>query len=196
MSLSEAAADARKLVGDLFTVLVFGITGALAAGIYGALHDQVTYSISPEYFTNFKFQLFAYANPGLPARCFVAVIGFLATWRLGAFAGCVLTVIALARWGRPIRKRPLFTSFGIIIGAAFLAGIIGGALGYSRRSDPNFQNWHAYADTYGVHDLPAFVNVGYIHNAGYLGGEIGFLLAIILMLIAYNREAPATHSKK
>jgi hypothetical protein len=28
-------------------------------------------------------------------------------------------------------------------------------------------------------DLPSFVRVAYIHNAGYLGGLIGLILAII-----------------
>jgi hypothetical protein len=29
----------------------FGVAGALAAGVYGVAHDQITYSLGPEYFT-------------------------------------------------------------------------------------------------------------------------------------------------
>jgi predicted ribosomally synthesized peptide with SipW-like signal peptide len=32
-------------------MLAIAFVGALVAGTYGVFHDQVTYSISPEYFT-------------------------------------------------------------------------------------------------------------------------------------------------
>ena len=57
----------------------FAVTGALIAGAYGILHDQITYTISPEYFTKLKFEQFHYANFGLPRRVFVGEVGFLAT---------------------------------------------------------------------------------------------------------------------
>ena len=66
--------------------------GSAIAGLYGVIHDQITYSISAEYFTRLKFIQFRWADIGLPTRAFVAEIGFLATWwgrihrRLGARA--------------------------------------------------------------------------------------------------------------
>ena len=61
--------------------------GALVAAIYGIVHDQITYSISPEYFTRLKCIQFHYANFGLPHRVFVAEVGVLATWWVGLIAG-------------------------------------------------------------------------------------------------------------
>ena len=40
--------------------------GAVLAGCYGALHDQISYTISPEYFTKVKFEQFRYADFGWP----------------------------------------------------------------------------------------------------------------------------------
>ena len=57
-------------------MLRYAVVGAILAGVYGALHDEVTYSISSEYFTRLKFSQFHYANCGLPERLFVAEIGF------------------------------------------------------------------------------------------------------------------------
>jgi hypothetical protein len=68
----------------LLAMCRYAMLGALIAGPYGVAHDQVTYSISPEYFTRLKFQQFEYANFGFPPRFFVAEIGFLATWWVGA----------------------------------------------------------------------------------------------------------------
>lgn len=76
-----ALADVRPMIG---VALVGGIVG----GIYGIVHDQITYSISPEYFTKLKFDQFDYA--GLGDRIFVATIGFLATWWVGFIAAWFL----------------------------------------------------------------------------------------------------------
>ena len=57
-------------------MLGIAFLGAIVGGLYGILHDQITYSISPEYFTRLKFFQFHYADFGLPPRYFVAEIGF------------------------------------------------------------------------------------------------------------------------
>jgi hypothetical protein len=65
---------------DLGRMAGITLVGALVAGLYGVLHDQVTYTISEEYFTRFKFYQFAYAEPeSRSPRVFAGIIGFLAT---------------------------------------------------------------------------------------------------------------------
>ena len=75
----------RIALRDLPPMLAAGLVGAVIAGVYGTLHDQFTFTISPEYFTKLKFDQFRWANLGLPERVFVAEIGFLATWWVGFF---------------------------------------------------------------------------------------------------------------
>ena len=65
-------------LGDLPSMCGVALIGAVIAGVYGVLHDQITYAISPEYFTHMKFKQFHYADVGLGDRVFVATIGFLA----------------------------------------------------------------------------------------------------------------------
>src|SRR5438105_15227373 len=95
------------------------VIGALLAGCYGALHDQVTYSISPEYFTRLKFSQFHYANFGLPPRIFVAEIGFLASWWVGLFAGWFIARIAVPSFPQAAAVRKTFHGFLIILAFAF-----------------------------------------------------------------------------
>jgi len=80
----------RIALRDLPPMFAAGLLGAVIAGGYGILHDQITYSISPEYFTKLKFEQFRWANYGFPERVFVAEIGFLATWWVGLFCGWFL----------------------------------------------------------------------------------------------------------
>src|SRR4051794_4538818 len=81
-------------------ILACAGVGAMIAGCYGILHDQLTYSISEEYFTKLKFQQFHYADFGFPRRVYVAEIGFLATWWVGLFAGWFIGRLAFPRLER------------------------------------------------------------------------------------------------
>ena len=60
---------------SLPAMLGYAGLGAVLAGLYGILHDEITYTISPEYFTRLKFYQFDYADFGLPPRVLVAEIG-------------------------------------------------------------------------------------------------------------------------
>ena len=56
------------------------VIAIIIAGIHGAIHDQISFTFSEEYFTRFKFIQFnlswAYESPRLGA----ALVGFLAAW--------------------------------------------------------------------------------------------------------------------
>ena len=80
----------RIALRDLPPMIAVAVVGAIVAGIYGIVHDQITYTISPEYLTKLKFDQFHYADIGPPDRVFVAAIGFLATWWVGFFCAWFL----------------------------------------------------------------------------------------------------------
>jgi hypothetical protein len=88
--------------------VLLAMVGALIAGCFGILHDQVTYTISPEYFTRMKFGQFRSADFGFSERIFVAEIGFLATWWVGLVVTWFLARIAIPKFldskSRPLAK--------------------------------------------------------------------------------------------
>jgi hypothetical protein len=90
-------------------MLGYAAVGAVLAGFYGVVHDQVTYSISPEYYTCLKFSQFRYADFGLPARVFVAEIGFMASWWVGFVAGWFIARITVPAFGPTVRSGTRFT---------------------------------------------------------------------------------------
>ena len=178
----------RISLSHLPSMLWFAVLGALVSGAYGVLHDQITYSISPEYFTRLKFHQFAYADFGFPRRIFVGEIGFLATWWVGAFVGWFLARIAVPAWPAERARSLVFRGFALVMAFAFAGGLTGGILGWLRRSDPDFGPWNAFRDSARITDLPAFVNVGYIHNAGYAGGLVGLVVAAAILWLLRRRE--------
>lgn len=155
----------------------YAIIGSLFAGAYGVLHDQITYSISPEYFTRLKFAQFHYADFGLPQRVFVAEIGFLATWWVGFVAGWFIARTVVPKFPPNEAIRRVVQSFLIIAAFALTAAMIGCLVGLQRRSHLDLAGWEEFAATRGVQDLPAFVRVAYIHNAGYIGALGGLLMS-------------------
>lgn len=72
-----------------FSILIpIVIITPIIGGLYGILHDQLTYSISPEYYTKFKFYQFGLMDMGNEAifpnpRIEVSAVGFMATWWMG-----------------------------------------------------------------------------------------------------------------
>lgn len=154
--------------------------GALIAGTYGIFHDQITYSIGPEYFTKLKFAQFEYADFGFPRRLFVSEIGFLATWWVGLFAGWFLARIAVPAWPGPVAVRKCVAGFGVIFAFAAISAGVGAYLGFHH--SPDYTYWQEMCLSLGATDVPAFVRVAYIHNAGYLGGLIGLIAAIFRLL--------------
>jgi hypothetical protein len=78
-----------------------------------------------------------------------------------------------------------------MLGCAFLAGVIGYMYGSINEITPVTPGIAASATLLGVTDIPAFVRVGYIHNAGYLGGLIGLIVAIITLRRKVHSHLPS-----
>lgn len=153
--------------------------GAVLAGAYGIVHDQITYSISREYFTRMKFWQFQYANFGFSRRVFVAEIGFLATWWVGFFAAWFLARITVPAFSPRLAFRHSLKGFAIVFAFAVAAFVIGDLLGIMRTCNCDCSEWKDLAALLGVLDVPSFVRVAYIHWASYLGGLTGLIVAII-----------------
>jgi hypothetical protein len=161
--------SARDWLALVATMLV----GACIAGTYGALHDQISYSISPEYFTRMKFEQFGLAGfaTGSP-RVAAGEVGVLATWWVGAIGGWLV-----ARAGRPRDWRVSLRALGLCVLTAMFAGIAGAALG-AMRVHGDLASWSGWQADLGLRNLESFVVVAYIHDAGYAGALAGLLVAI------------------
>lgn len=184
-----------KLRLDLLPAMLgYAVLGAFIAGFYGMLHDQITYSISSEYFTRLKFLQFHYADFGLSPRVFVAEIGFLATWWVGLIAGWFLARVAVPAFPRKQARSSVWRGFAIIFAAGFVAAVVGFLLGLRLGPHSDLSNWQNFTTTRGVVDLPSFVRVAYIHNASYLGGFIGLIVALLYLRRERKTLAPAPGS--
>ncbi len=160
-------------------MLAYAGVGAVLAGLYGAIHDEITYSISSEYFTKVKFYQFEYADFGWPPRVFAAEVGFLATWWVGFFAAWFLARVAVPAFPPRAAFLHIVRGFAIVFACGLVAGAVG--YGYGVLTDVNRIGaaWKDVAESLGINDATAFARVAYIHNASYLGGLVGLVFAIL-----------------
>jgi hypothetical protein len=167
-----------KKVGVYLAMLIFAV---VVAGIYGVLHDQISYSFSNEYFTQFKFKQFgvpwAYASPRLGA----AYVGALATWWMGGLVFLLLGLFGFMFKTPPQMAINLSKSFVVVMIVAFITGLGGLAYGYYQINEATIAANMQWVRP-GVTDPIQFVRVGYMHNASYMGGITGLLAGAIYLI--------------
>ena len=159
------------------------ILSPIIAGLYGIIHDQITYTISPEYYTKFKFYQFGLMDPGNEAifphpRIEVSLVGFLATWWFGLIIGIVLALTGL------ILKngKQMFTTTIKAIGLAIIITAVSGWTGYLYGKfylTKTGVNWWLPDN---LKDVDNFIAVGSMHNFSYLGGILGMIAGILYII--------------
>jgi hypothetical protein len=154
------------------------LAGALIAGLYGAMHDQVTYSIGPEYFTKMKFFQFRWADLGFPPRVFVSEIGFLASWWVGLIAGWFVARMTVTEESINLALRRAAAAYAIIFGCTVAAAVTAYGLSRLRLAHASDPFWQEVGRQLQLTDPAAFFSVAYIHNGSYLGGALGTLVAL------------------
>jgi len=162
-------------------MLGFAFLGAVIAGAYGIVHDHITFSIGPEYFTKLKFDQFAWANLQLGDRFFVSCIGFLATWWVGLIVGWVLARRLVPNQQRATARRKILRGFAIVFTTGIAFGLGGYFYGLLGGSDGDYSDWAFALRRIEIDDMWSFVRVAYIHNAGYLGGLVGLVLTFFFV---------------
>jgi hypothetical protein len=163
----------------ILVFLLIIVLAPLIGGIYGILHDQFTYTISPEYYTKFKFYQFGLAYTGNEAifpnpRVQVCIVGFRATWWMGLPIGIILGITGLFHKGHKQMLKVTLQSIMITIVVACITGLIGLLYGNYHLAETGVNWW--LPDN--LIDKRNFIAVGSMHNFSYEGGVIGLLAGI------------------
>jgi hypothetical protein len=160
----------------IFTATIF--LSSLVAGAYGVLHDQITFTISNEYFTKFKYiQLGITAQEFGGHRIAVGIIGFLATWWMGILIGAVLGFVGLLFRDAKTMHTALQKAVFIVILTAVLFAVVGFIYGKLFLAHKGV-DWLLPED---LNNKKNYIVVGTVHNFSYLGGAIGILPALMYL---------------
>lgn len=166
-----------------YGVLLVAVATAI---LYGALNDQITATISWEYFYYGK-EIDKIIGPDVPPdvrplRWEAAKVGIKATWSVGLIFG-VLLLLANNPWrGWPrLRNRRLIRVLPVIVACAAGLGVVGGVLGCGgafTHLSADFEDM-VRADVFRPR---RFMCAWGVHLGGYVGGLVGTIAAVVLVL--------------
>ena len=147
------------------------------AGVYGALHDQISYTVSSEYFTEFKYRQFGLIDVAWPDRVKAAWIGVLASWWMGIPIGIVVGAFGFLHPTPRMMWVCSMRAFGLVALVALGIGVDGLLYGWFFAShDPVDYNGWFLPDA--LQEPRRYLSVGHMHNASYLGGATGILFGV------------------
>lgn len=160
----------------LLLAAVLLLTACVFAGLYGAVHNQISYTVSPEYFTRFKFHQFRIA-PVLQGRIGASIVGWMASWWMGILIGAVLIPFGLKE-PRPGKCFLLMVrSYAAVAFTALVVGLSALLIAFAVIDPDMAGDIRRYGND--ITDDVAFARAGTMHNFSYLGGLIGIVTGVI-----------------
>jgi hypothetical protein len=168
--------------------------GCLIAGLHGALHNQISYGASLEYFTCTKFPQF-WIPAELRNRLGAAAVGFMAAWWMGLIIGPPLLLAGLVHRSPQGYAKHVLVAFGVCAATALVLGM-GTLLWAHITLTP--ENVPQFGLPACVVDTVAYCRAGFMHDTSYLGGVVGIVTGVLYLLHAHrgvtSGESAATAS--
>lgn len=173
----------HKLV--FFPVLL--VAGCVIAAAYGAVHNQISYTVSPEFF---HLDLFNRCMTPIEFhnRAGASLVGVFTSWWMGLVIGLPVLLVALILPGWKAYVQHSLIAFGVAAVTALLIGLAA-LLVFSLVLTPATVGGFRFPP--GVTDEVAFARAGMMHNFGYLGGGVGILLAVAYLIVVRVRMGRA-----
>lgn len=162
----------------------------VVAGLYGMIHNQISYTVAPEYFTKFKFRQFGLVDSPLPDRIRASMVGFLASWWMGIPIGLLVGAVGFIHRDHRSMFRITLWSFLVVVGFTLLFGLGGLLYGHFQTANldaGDYREWYIPDD---VTDLRRFLCAGYMHNSSYLGGALAIPVAGIFHFVVWLKMWP------
>ncbi len=161
------------------------LIACLFAGIYGAFHNQISYTVAPEYFTQFKFHQFRITD-GTPHRIGAAIVGWNAAWWMGIVIGIILIPSGLLIRGNANYFWGMIWVFGVVVMTTLTVGLAALAIAYMTLDADSVGEISRYGNE--IADDVAFSVAGTMHNFSYLGGLAGIVTGGMAILWLRHRS--------
>ncbi|MDG2012602.1 MAG: hypothetical protein P8J33_03805 [Pirellulaceae bacterium] len=173
------------MIKKLLIIPVLVVIACFFAGVYGAVHNQISYTVAPEYFTKFKFHQFGLIH--FQDRVGAAIVGWNAAWWMGVIIGAVLIPLGLLIRGNANYFWGMIRVFGTVALTTLIVGLVALAIAFVVVDPDNIGEFTRYNNE--IDDNAAFARAGTMHNFSYLGGLIGIITGAIAVFWQRKRYA-------
>jgi hypothetical protein len=160
--------------GKLPVLVLLLALAALTGAIFGALHNQLSYTVGPTYFTELKFAQFA-IPPDTAPRLGAAIVGVQAAWWMGPLVA--LPAFLYGFFAVPRTETYLAAgigAIGLVLVLATFAALLGLVGGIAAEATGILDTYLTPPDGPSRDD---FYRAGFMHDAAYAAGALGLLLA-------------------
>ncbi|QIG88658.1 hypothetical protein G6R40_02790 [Chryseobacterium sp. POL2] len=148
----------------------------IIASIFGAIHNQLSYSVSNEFFEDFLFGNFGINEWNLNNKRFEAsVVGILGSYWVGFILGVIYAVIFLF-----INTENNFKYIFKAILINILFALIGSIIGYFIGFIIPWENSEIWMDI-SVQNPQKYVQANFMNSGSYYGGIVGLIFGIIYL---------------
>lgn len=164
----------------MYRVLTFPLLvgfACLLAGSYGMVHNQISYTVGPDYFHAFKFLQFRIPEE-LQDRTGAALVGWRASWWMGLVIGIPIAVMSLGIPLAALAHGAFFRASLLVLSITLGLGLVSLAV------DPPMAHIRVPAQ---AADPIGFGRAAMLHNTSYLAGLIGLLIGLIYMGVQLRR---------
>jgi hypothetical protein len=163
------------------TLLIWIAITVVFAVLYGVVNDQMTVSISSEYYSVYKYGQFMpwldkYGLVDAPLRVQAVLIGTLATWWYGVFLGIMLGISSMVGRYAPLSTGYYLRIVGAVMMATLAVSVIFGSVAFTAAPfvHPSAEKMPFLE---GIQNVRNAYTVGSWHNGSYLGAFISTVIA-------------------
>ena len=171
-------------IKKLLTLILVALIASAIAGIYGVINDQITFSISSEYYTKYRFLQYNLVQVEgdsriIHPRVLVVLIAFLSTWWFPLISGLIIVIFNLIQntWKMLLKTSVLAMLISILITVfSAIIGFILGSLIISKLPKYYFADWCFIPDK--LNDYENYITAGTMDVFNSFGGFLGLIVAI------------------
>lgn len=160
-----------RFVAALF-LLAFA---CMLAGVYGMVHNQISFTVGPDYFSRFKFVQFGISE-ALPPRFGAAIVGWQASWWMGLAIAAPIVLVAVFLPDSRLMVRHVLRATLIVLGLTLLLGLASLAIPLDESHAELFRL------PANVEDPVGFIRAGLMHDVSYGAGLLGLAVGLVYMI--------------
>ena len=165
-----------KTTATILKALIIVIFSIIIASVFGAIHNQLSYFVSNEFFENFLFGNFGTTEWNLNNRRIEAsVVGILGSYWVGFILGVIYAIIFLF-----INTENNFKYIFKAISINILFALIGSIIGYIIGLIIPWENSGIWME-FGTQNPQKYVQANFMHSGSYYGGIAGLIFGIIYL---------------
>lgn len=169
------------------TFILLLTLSVLVAGLFGALHNQLSYSVGASYFLDIKFPQFGISE-SWQNRVGASLVGWRASWWMGLVLGVPVFGLGLLCLDRPARLRAAgITALIVAIMLTLGGAMLGLTLGMIAPSVAD-----ALPLPQGLTDPDGFLRAALMHEGSYVGAILGLPAGLWTIWAARRRIGAET----